>query len=507
MGYCCITCRKEQETIVPDMSFKTLKDGAMVWNSVDIELIIAHPESISKVEIIVNTKLVATSANLPFTTSWDTKLLPDGNYELMAVATDKQGASKSAKTNIIVQNALLKVQVPKDHLTLPNGGTDQGWVFLSSAKGELLAMAEMKNSEGFILSNPNFNEKSFVLSEAYLREDKSSLEISSFVNVQRGQWSVAAAVQDPVIVGNLNVHFNDSLGVHPYYVSTSGDSRLFYDGGNSIQLNLTKSPSRLFVRELGKDINHYNIVEGLASDHSYSEFFSEMNKPLETILTPVLPGAQTTGIRLYGFPKAGNFDEYYQLGVFSINQNQVRIEFPGTYFPVYGSENIYRDDFIRINSFHPSKKFDVAPLSAQVIFKDLGNSRATLATFGNFDLYLIGWGYASQSIAFSWTLTGASGQSELLALPSLPTDMRTAGVEAFDVNKLLFFNVVQVADYEISSDYSSYLKYVSQYGYNAPYQFGKAWKEQTFSVSGFTSGGRQLGSEIPTIKERFGRTK
>ena len=501
----CLSCKKEQESVSPELSFKTLKDGAILWNSVDIELGIAHPESLSKVEILVNAKLVSTATKAPFTTTWNTQLMSDGPYELMAVATDKQGTTKTAKVNIVVSNALLTFQVPADHLTLPNGFVDKGWVFVSSLSGELLALAEMKNGEKFTLLNSNFNDKSFILSEAYLRNESSSLEISSFMNVPRGPWTLSVEAQDQAIVGSLSVHFIDSVGVHPYYVSTSGDSRIFYEGGNSIQLKLTQSPARLFIREIGKDQNHFNLVEGLTINKSYSELFAELNKPLESVFTPTLTAAKRMGIRLFGFPKPGSFDEFYQLGTFSLNQNQAKIEFPGSSFPVYGSENIYSDNFIRINAFHPTKKFDIAPLSAQVIFKDIGNSRLTLATFGNFDIYLVGWGYAGQTIDFSWVMTGSSGQSELLTLPALPPKLRNSGVAAFDVNKLQFFNVVQVADYEIATDYKSYIQYLSSHGYNAPYVFGKAWKEQTFSYNGYTGGGRANVSELPTIKERFGR--
>ncbi len=499
------SCKKDQESVTPDLYFKTIQDGTVLWNSVEIELGISHPESLTKVEILVNSKLVSTEARAPFKAQWNTLTITDGTYELKAISTDQQGNTKEAKVNVVVQNALISLQVPQDHLNLPNGQLDRGWIFASSTQGEVLALAEIKNGEKITLSNAGFNGKSFVLSEAYLTDYGTSLEISSFLEVNRGRWTLAVETQGAATVGNLSVQFKDSLGTHPYYVSTSGDSRVFQEGGNSIKLKLTQSPSRLFIRQIGQDINHYNLIEGLTPNENYSGLFTDLNKPLESMLAIVPVGTQTMGIRLYGFPKTAQFDEFYPLGVFSLNVDKVKIEFPGNAFPVYGSESVYRGNNIRLHSFHPTKLYDITPLSAQVIFKDASNVSATVATFGKFDIYVVGWAYASQTIGFSWVLTGGSGQSDFLKLPELPSKIRNAGVSPFDRGRLGFLNVIQIADYEIANDYRSYLLYIAEHGYNAPYLFGKAWKEQTFSSNGITGGGRMNMEEIPSIKQRLSR--
>ena len=501
---CCLSCKTDLRQVSPDLYFKTIRDGSILWNSVNIELGVTNSGSLSKVDILVNSKVQFTLTQTPFRTDWNTLDLEDGEYEVKAVSTDKDGNQRTAKVTVVIQNTLLSFTVPNNHLRSANGQMEKGWVFISSTSGELLALSEFKNGEKIKLINHGYNEKTFMVSETYLNSGVI-LDISSFLDVGRGHWTLAKVEESPPVVGRLSINFKDSVGVHPYYVSTSGDARKFYEGGNSIKLNLTQSPSRLFIRELGKDFNHYNLIEGLTFNNPYTGLFAELNNPLQSFITPDIPGAETVGVRLYGFPNASSFSEFYQLGVFVLNQGKVKIEYPGLAFPAYGSETFYRGNNIRINSFHPTKMYDATPLTAQVIFKDVGNTTATLATFGNFDVYLIGWGHVDKESELSWVLTGGQGKSEYLKLPELPPTIRSAASVNFNTKNLQFFNVVQLADYEISSGYQSYIQYISANGYNAPYTFGKGWKEQTFGKDGITGGGRKNADEVPTIKERLSR--
>ncbi len=502
---CCgLSCKNDQNQVNPDLYFKTLKDGSVIWNLANIELAVPNPASITKVEIFANSQALFTLTQPSFSASWNTQGVEDGEYELKAISTNQQGNQQTASIKITVQNTLLSFTVENNHLRSSSGQLEKGWVFISSLSGELLASAEFKNGEKIKLLNPEYTGNSFILSEAYLRNGVS-LDIASFQDVQRGQWTLARVDQSPTVIGRLSISFKDSVGIHPYYVSTSGDSRVFYEGGNSILLNLTQSPTRLFIREIDKEINHYDLIEGLIFSEAYKGLFSQLNKPLKTFDTPTLGGAQTVGVRLYGFPSATSFQEFYQLGVFSLNQGSVKIEYPGTYFPVYGSESLFRGNNIRINAFNPTKMYDVAPLKAQVIFENKGKISATVATFGDFDIYVVGWGYNDKRAAFSWVVTGGSGKSEYVKLPDLPPSILGAASVNFNTNNLEFFNVVQLADYEIASDYRSFIQYISRNGYNSPYVFGKGWKEQVFSANGITGGGRNNMTDIPTIKEKLSR--
>lgn len=493
--------------MTPTLGFKDLKEGSMLWNTATIELILPDPGQVLSTSLYAGSNLVATSAKAPFSLEWNTLSVSDGAYELRAVVTDRNGGQQEARSSVVVQNALLKFSVKSDHLTAADGTLDRGWIFLSDQDGSVIAFTEMVNGAEIRLNNPAFNKGNFMLSEAYLRDAGTTLDITSFVEVPRGNWAPAAANKGQDIIGKLDWHFKDSLNFHPFFASSSGDSQLFFEGGTFVQLQLTNSPSRLFIREVGQDINHYNLLSGLTTSQQYAGLFTDMNKSFSIQTYKAPTGNTRIGVRLYGFLAPNKFDEFYVLGAFTQYLGQVLIEYPGTDFPIYGSENLCNANGYRINSFHPTQMIDVTPLKAEVQFKDLSNSKASLATFGNFDVYVMGWGYATKFTSFSWSVLGGPGRSEVVKLPDFPQTLRQVGYETFDPAKLGFAGVVQVADYEIANDYAGYLRYVSQYGFNSPYAMGKQWKEQTFSASGYTNGRTIDMENVPTIKERLAGKK
>ena len=497
---CCLSCKKEQNEAVPVTHFKNLENNALVWNTVNLELVVPNAESVQQVEILINSKSFAVLLHAPFQVDWNTLAAPDGDYLLKAIVNDHSGNQNITETNVHVQNALLTFTVPTDHLSV----NEKAWIFLTNRDGQVITIAELKNGADFKLIDNTYTHKSFMLSEAYLQSG-AHLSITSFEDVPRGQWTVASKLKDTPVLGRLAVDFKDEANVPPYYISASGDSRTLIDGGNSVELNITQFPTRLFIREIFTDNNHYKLIDGLSNNDRYSGHFSELSIPLNSIESEPLPGAQMAAVRLYGFPDAHQLNDYYALGAFILSGNKVKIEYPGNTFAAYGSESHYRGNNIRITAFHPTKMFDLTPIHAEVLFRDTGNASVYLASSGMFDAYVVEWGFADKISSFSWILLGSAGQSDLLKLSNLPDAIHSAGITNFNVRDLEFNNVVQVADYEIANDYKSYTQYISRNGYNSPYLFGKAWKEQTFSQNGATGGRQKIESDPPTIKDRLQR--
>ena len=493
------SCHKEQLDAVQDNQFKNLKDGDLVWNTVSLELQVSNAQTVNSVEIQISGNHLITLAQPPFQYSWDTRSLPDGSYDLRATVSYQSGQVKTASTSVQVRNQLLTLAVPSDHLRY----NEKGWIFLSSGNGSVINIQELKNGNSIVLSNPDYNEKTFTLSEAYL-VDGRYLSLTSFEYVPRGYWTLDLSQSDDPVLGSLRVSFKDSTGTHPYFISTSGDSKVFLDGGNSVSLDVTTAPTRLFIREIYQTVNHYELIPGLSANDQYVGKFSDLKTPLQSVQVTSLNGAQGAHIITYGFTTPNKFDEYYSLGVANLTGGSLVIEYPGSTFAAYGSASTLRTADYRIDAFHPSKFYDIIPLRADVQFQDRGNNYVSLATSGNFDTYFIGWGYADKVSTFDWTWAGQGGQSEYIRLITLPDMIRTAGEVSFNPEQLQFYGVVQLADYEVAQGYDSFLSYISANGRSAPYQFGKAWKEQTFYKAGST-GGRSIAKDPPTIRDRFRR--
>jgi len=229
-----------------------------LWNAVDLSLSVANPSNVANVEVRANGNVLFRATNAPFQYTWDTRAVGDGDYTLSAVITDRQGNTTTSNLQVAVRNILLTIKVPDDHLLNIDGRMERAWVFLMSESGELLVNAEMKNGEMINLGNGTYNGRTFTLSEAYLTASGLSLDITSFSEVPRGKWTLAAAIPDKLPVGNLSVQFKDSVGTHPYFVSTNGDSQIFFEGGNSIRLQLTQSPTKLFIRSIG---NSFKLLQ------------------------------------------------------------------------------------------------------------------------------------------------------------------------------------------------------------------------------------------------------
>ncbi|MBS1979386.1 MAG: hypothetical protein JST46_18590, partial [Bacteroidetes bacterium] len=265
------SCHKEQLDAVPDAQFKNLKDGDMVWNTVSLELQVSNAQTASSVELQISGNHLTTIAHPPFQYSWDTRSLPDGSYDLRATLSYQAGRVKTASTSVQVRNQLLTLAVPSDHLRY----NEKGWIFLSSGNGSVINIQELKNGNSIVLSNPDYNEKTFTLSEAYL-VDGRYLSLTSFEYVPRGYWTLDLSQSDDPVLGSLRVSFKDSTGTHPYFISTSGDSKVFLDGGNSVSLDVTTAPTRLFIREIYQTVNHYELIPGLGANDQYVGKFSDL---------------------------------------------------------------------------------------------------------------------------------------------------------------------------------------------------------------------------------------
>ncbi|MBS1979508.1 MAG: hypothetical protein JST46_19225, partial [Bacteroidetes bacterium] len=440
-----------------------------------------------------------TIAHPPFQYSWDTRSLPDGSYDLLATVSYQSGQVKTASTSVQVRNQLLTLTVPPDHLPY----NEKGWIFLSSSNGSVIDIQELKNGNSITLFNHEYNEKTFMLSEAYL-VGGLFLSLTSFESVPRGNWTLDPVQGDSPVLGSLQVSFDASTGTHPYFVSSSGDSKVFLDDGKSVSLNVATAPTRLFIREIYQAVNHYELITGLSANDQYAGKFSDLKTPLQAIQVTNLNGAQGAHIITYGFTTPNKFDEYYSLGVANLTGGNLVIEYPGSTFASYGSASTIRAANYRVDAFHPSKFYDITPLHAEVQFLDRGNNYVSVATSGDFDAYFIGWGYADKFSSFDWTWAGGGGQSEYIRLVALPDMIRTNGQVTFNPDQLQFYGVVQLAEYEVAKGYDSFLSYISAKGHSSPYQFGKAWKEQTFYKPGST-GGRSAAKDPPTIRDRFRR--
>lgn len=491
-----MACLEEKQISLP-FSFVEPRSGQTIWNNT--EVVFSMPtEFEGSIDVQLNGHSISTIASGPYQFTWNTNSLPDGNYTLLAKATSHSGEKSECSLDVIIRNTLLTLDVPDQHI-LPGM---QSFLFLSDKEGKTIAKEELRNGEHVELKAlKEFNGSSFTLNEVYLKYP-GSLQVFSVTETKRGVWTLNKAKQYPDFVGSIEVK-SETTPLSTYFISASGDSDFIDEQNKIIVLATTQQSSKLFVREIDQLINRYTILNDVNIGTLQNFSISEVTKPLRTLTMPLTDADLISArVRLFGFPQVESFNEYYPLGLFFLNDKKIRLEYPEE-FKAIGSQSYYRNKQTRMYSFQPRKMYDFKMLNAQ-IYVSLNDERTVeLATFGEFDIYMSSWYYFDElkSSSASWVMIGPSGRSQQLSVPDLPMEISTR-VPDIKAEQLAYSGAIQVSDYDAINGYSEYLKFISENGIDGPYKFGRAWKEQIFTESGYTSG-RSSNRVVPMLAEKL----
>jgi hypothetical protein len=304
----------------------------------------------------------------------------------------------------------------------------------------------------------------------------------------------------------LSINFTSPSTLR-YFCSANGNHAVIDENKQSIRLGTSQSPTVLFIREIDQPSNHYRLYQNVDPTNVPTVSLSDVELPLTSEIVPVNPDTKLQFVVVYGFPKKDDFKEFNDVGHFLYDLEELKVEYPGVAFPAYGSESRYDDDKVSMRTFNPEKPYDFSRFGASINFSESTEQGGVLlATEGKYDIWLLEWGSSYQNSQFIWTVIGAEGVNQLVKLPELPVVVGAA-VPWVITNPARFLNAAQLADYAVADSYSSFLDYVANRGYNAPYDFGLAWKEQTFFASGSTYGGRKHTMEPVPARELLSRKR
>jgi chitodextrinase len=92
------------ETSAPTVSVTSPSDGATVSGTVTIAADAADNVGVTKVDFSHGTTAIGSSTAAPYTTSWDTTSVADGQYTLTATAFDAAGNSSASNVTVTVDN-------------------------------------------------------------------------------------------------------------------------------------------------------------------------------------------------------------------------------------------------------------------------------------------------------------------------------------------------------------------------------------------------------------------
>ncbi len=491
----CNSC-KEPEIETPQLYFSSPKKDAVIWGSSKIDLESSVTKG-DKISVFLNDSLITVLNQSPYSFQLNTRSLNDGNYKLTGISSN---TSTKAEIRVDVRNKLLTLNAASNQL---NTGI-RCFVFISDKEGKVIASSEVKNGEPLSLINESYEQDNFTLSEVYVVGTRT-INVYSFQEVPRGGWTLLKSNNYPATINTINIDFTD-ISSQYYFISSSGDDGFLYET-SSMELGISKKPTKLYVREFNNPINHFKILNNIDPSGRQTISLSNTNTPLSIESITVTGGNNKRGtVKLFGFP-GNDLNEYYNLGVFFSKSGVIKIEYPDTTFPYYGSTSFFKDDNITINSYQTAKKSDIIPLKAEVIFKSSGSLSAEVATFGDIDIYNSTWAYVNEKAGISsyWAMIGPPNKSQTIKLPELPLEVRVAAKNV-SIADLQFSNTLEVSNFAIADNYQAYIKYISKNSLSSPYAFGKSWKEQVFTKSGSTNG-RVADSKIPSLSDQFATKK
>ncbi len=106
----------------PTLSISSPQDRATLSGPVNITATASDDEALDRVEFLINGTQIASLTAAPFSTTWDTSNLPNGDYNIRAVAFDQAGNSTPDSVTVTLQGGLDDTTPPTVSITSPADG-------------------------------------------------------------------------------------------------------------------------------------------------------------------------------------------------------------------------------------------------------------------------------------------------------------------------------------------------------------------------------------------------
>jgi hypothetical protein len=111
------------DTLAPTIGFASPAAGASVSNAITVQISASDNIGVSSVSLSIDGISVGTDAASPYSFAWDTRVVPNGSYTLLATAMDAAGNTSSASLTVTVSNSLNDLSPPSVDITSPGNGS------------------------------------------------------------------------------------------------------------------------------------------------------------------------------------------------------------------------------------------------------------------------------------------------------------------------------------------------------------------------------------------------
>lgn len=249
------------EQVPPVVELNSPPTGTSVTGVVNVTASATDNVGVTKVEIWVNNVLATTATEVPCTYSWDTSVLPQGSYTVVAKAFDAAGNVGQASSTVNVVNDTVPPVV--DLVSPANGATLSGTVTISIGASDNVGVSSVQIlANGLPIYNSNVAPYSFSWDTTKVGNGSYAISAVARDNAGNEGYSAVATVTvsnqvpdlvPPVLVAFtlpatstsltvpvLQVTASDAVGVTGYLVSedstppAAGDARWMAAAPSSI---------------------------------------------------------------------------------------------------------------------------------------------------------------------------------------------------------------------------------------------------------------------------------
>mgnify|MGYP005835454611 CR=1 FL=1 len=133
-----------KDSIAPTVSVTSPAAGSTVKGLVAVDVAASDNVGVTRVDLVVNGKQLASDVSAPFGFSWDSTQVADGNATLVAYAYDAAGNSASHSLSVKVANNPDLVAPIVSFTSPANGATVSGTVTVRAGASDNVAVSDMR---------------------------------------------------------------------------------------------------------------------------------------------------------------------------------------------------------------------------------------------------------------------------------------------------------------------------------------------------------------------------
>lgn len=409
----------------PLVEFTNIEENQILRGVALLKFEAMDDSGITSLELYIDNKLIKKFSSPPFEYDWNTESFAEGVHAIKIVAKSSAGTKGEGEIKVIVQNALISIDVPQGHIRKSGERICRKFIVLSDENGDLITYGELEDNSTFQLFAPSFKGETFYLSEvSYVNVDEvggfkwTDSEVYVFPEVTRGKWFLMSDPIEETFQNLANLSFTNAnkdvwhiLSTNANYTYAQPQTEEF---SQSLAINTSSSKLYLLLDESNSTPKYQIVPSVVIGNNPVIDLSKGWKKP--NAVTRQLPGDVIIGeLELKGFTDTQNTDSFYLgYGDYSENDNAITAYVPNDEFASYQYTFYCTFDNGGLTKTSPSFNTTLQPVLEIPKVDMLENG--FISTFnGNMDLVTIGF----FDKGASWEFYLPNGTTAIVA-PKMP---------------------------------------------------------------------------------------